>query len=51
MEIKAQQFIKEPDVKSLKNVVIIFGNDQLLKSMVLDKIKTFLKPVIFGEMR
>ncbi|MEZ0323858.1 MAG: DNA polymerase III subunit delta [Hydrogenothermaceae bacterium] len=47
MEIKAQQFIKEPDIKSLKNVVVVFGNDQLLKSMVLDKIKTLLKPMVF----
>ncbi|MCX7760038.1 MAG: DNA polymerase III subunit delta [Hydrogenothermaceae bacterium] len=47
MEVKAQQFIKELDIKSLKNVIVVFGNDQLLKSMVLDKIKTSLTPVIF----
>lgn len=39
MEIKAQQFIKEPKVEALKNTVLIYGNDDLLKDLVLDKIK------------
>lgn len=39
MEIKAQQFIKEPNIQALKNVLIISGNDDLLKDLVLDKVK------------
>lgn len=39
MEIKAQQFIKEPNINSLKNIIVLYGNDNLLKNMVVDKFK------------
>ncbi|MCX7738230.1 MAG: DNA polymerase III subunit delta [Hydrogenothermaceae bacterium] len=39
MEIKVQQFLKEPDTGKLKSVVIISGDDALLKGMVVDKLR------------
>lgn len=47
MEIKAQQFIKEPNISSLKNTVVIYGNDTLLKEMVIDKFKEYDDFLIF----
>lgn len=47
MEIKAQQFIKEPNINSLKNVIVLYGNDNLLKDMVVDKFKENINFEVF----
>lgn len=42
MEIKAPQFIKNPDTKNLKNLLLIVGDEALLKSMVVEKLKEII---------
>lgn len=47
MEIKAQQFIKNPDISNIKDIVVVFGNDDILKGIVLDKFRESIKLEVF----
>ncbi len=49
-EIKANQLIKDFKLEQLKPVVIIYGNEPLLKSLILEKIKNLADlKVLWGD--
>ncbi len=49
-EIKANQLLKDFNLNQLKPVVIIYGNEPLLKSLILEKIKSLADvKVLWGD--
>lgn len=50
IEIKANQLVKDFKLEQLNPVVIIYGNEPLLKSLILEKIKNFADvKVLWGD--